>query len=119
MSFIGLLELIGLAAATPPIYMAFDCLYLDGKDLRRLGLHERRTALEQVTENDHTVIFPARRLADNGLDAWAQVLAAGYEGMMAKDSESPYVGGRTFKWLKVKQSNYREGEREWEPTSKS
>jgi hypothetical protein len=28
-----------------------------------------------------------------------------------KDPESPYVGGHTLKWLKVKQSKYREEER--------
>ena len=32
---------------------------------------------------------------------------------MAKDPESPYVGGRTLKWLKVKQHEYRVGERGW------
>jgi ATP-dependent DNA ligase len=26
---------------------------------------------------------------------------------MAKDPESPYIGGRTLKWLKVKQKDYR------------
>jgi len=31
--------------------------------------------------------------------------------MVAKDPASPYVGGRTLKWLKVKQSKYRELER--------
>jgi bifunctional non-homologous end joining protein LigD len=54
------------AASTPPIYMAFDCLYLDGRDLRALSFRERHEALERVVENDHTLIFPARRLADNG-----------------------------------------------------
>jgi ATP-dependent DNA ligase len=39
--------------------------------------------------------------------------------MVAKDPESPYNGGRTLKWLKVKQSKYREGERGWEQRSKS
>jgi hypothetical protein len=29
--------------------------------------------------------------------------------------ESPYVGGRTLKWLKVKVPHYREVERGWEP----
>jgi hypothetical protein len=32
---------------------------------------------------------------------------------------SCYVGGRTLKWLKVKQPKYREGERGWEPHRKS
>lgn len=50
--------------------------------------------------------------------AWEDVLARGYEGLAAKDSASPYVGGRTLKWLKVKQPKYREGERGWE-TGKS
>jgi ATP-dependent DNA ligase len=39
--------------------------------------------------------------------------------MVAKDPESPYVAGRTLKWLKVKQPNYREGERGWESPGKS
>ena len=43
-----------------------------------------------------------RRLAPDGLEAWAQVLASGYEGLVAKDEESSYVGGRTRAWLKVK-----------------
>ena len=98
-------------ASTPPIYMAFDCLHLEGRDLCPLSLHERRAALEQMTENDHTLIFPSRRLAENGLEAWAQVLQSGYEGMVAKDQESPYQGGRTLKWLKVKVPRYREEER--------
>lgn len=37
---------------------------------------------------------------------------------MAKDPASPYVGGRTLRWLKVKQPKYREGERGWEPKGK-
>jgi ATP-dependent DNA ligase len=43
------------------------------------------------------------------------VLARGYEGLVAKDAASPYMGGRTLNWLKVKQARYREGERGWEP----
>ena len=37
------------------------------------------------------------------------------KGWSTKDPQSPYVGGRTLKWLKVKQPRYREGERGWEP----
>jgi ATP-dependent DNA ligase len=31
----------------------------------------------------------------------------GSEGLVAKYREAPYVGGRTLKWLKVKQPEYR------------
>ena len=61
------------------------------------------------------MIFPARRLSQNGLKAWEEVLARGYEGLVAKDPESRYLPGRTVAWLKVKQPHYREGERGWEP----
>ena len=37
-----------------------------------------------------------------------QVIEHGYEGLVAKDPQSPYVGGRTLKWLKVKQPGRRE-----------
>jgi ATP-dependent DNA ligase len=47
--------------------------------------------------------------------AWREVLEHGYEGLVAKDPASPYVDGRTLKWLKVKQRDYRIGERGWEP----
>lgn len=65
----------------------------------------------------HRLILPARRLADDGLTAWAEVLARGYEGLVAKDPASPYVGGRSLKWLKVKVPKYREGWRGWERSS--
>jgi len=36
--------------------------------------------------------------------------------MVAKDPASPYRGGRTLSWLKVKQRDYRAGERGGEPS---
>jgi ATP-dependent DNA ligase len=39
------------------------------------------------------------------------VVEHGYEGMVAKDPAAPYVGGRTLKWLKIKQPEYRVKER--------
>lgn len=105
--------------STPPIYMVFDCLYLEGRDLRPLPLRERRAQLEAVVENDHTLVFPARRLAPNGLKAWEQVLEHGYEGLVAKDDASAYKGGRTLSWLKVRQRDYRVEERGWDPKKQS
>jgi bifunctional non-homologous end joining protein LigD len=108
-----------VVASTPPIYMAFDCLYLEGRDLRALPLSERRKELEQVVENDHTLIFAARRLSTNGLEAWDDVKRAGYEGYVAKDPTSTYRGGRTLSWLKVKQPEYRVVERGWDPKNET
>ena len=44
---------------------------------------------------------------------FAQAVAAGYEGIVGKDESSPYKGGRTLSWLKVKQADYRTEERGW------
>ena len=33
-------------------------------------------------------------------------MTRGWEGYVAEDPTSPYVGGRTLKWLKVKQPAY-------------
>ena len=51
-------------------------------------------------------VLPLRRLAADGLEAWAQVIARGYEGLVAKDEASVYEGGPTRRWLKVKQKNW-------------
>jgi bifunctional non-homologous end joining protein LigD len=88
--------------ATPPIYIAFDVLYRDGTDFSAWRLRDRRVVLEDALAAASNLILPARRLADNGLDAWAQVLGNGYEGYVAKDEASPYRGGITRSWLKVK-----------------
>jgi len=49
--------------------------------------------------------------AARGFKAWEEAVSRRYEGIVAKDPESPYVAGRTLKWLKVKQKEYRVEER--------
>jgi bifunctional non-homologous end joining protein LigD len=96
--------------------VAFDLLELDGEDQRKRPLRERRQALEHLLDGERLVLL-VRRLAPDGLEAWKEVLRASYEGLVAKDPQSPYVGGRTLKWLKVKQRDYRVEERGWSTQS--
>lgn len=98
--------------STPPMFIAFDLLRLEEKDYRPEPLRVRRRALEKLIRGQR-LILPARRLLANGLAAWAEVLHRGLEGYVAKDPESPYVGGRSLKWVKVKVPHYREQERGW------
>ena len=58
-------------------------------------------------------IFPVRRLTSNSLVAWGEVLQAGFEGYVAKDEASPYVGGATRSWLKVKVPGWTDPEDRW------
>lgn len=97
---------------TPPIFIAFDVLYRGGQDLSQAPLSERRRKLEDVVTGGDLVL-PARRLAPNGLEAWAQVLERGYEGMVGKDEASPYRGGITRSWLKVKVPGWTDPEDRW------
>jgi ATP-dependent DNA ligase len=80
--------------ATPPLFMVFDLLELGAKDYRSEPLKVRRRALEKLVKGQ-TLILPVRRLSPNGFAAWTEVLHRGYEGMVAKDPESPYVLRRT------------------------
>src|ERR1044071_855682 len=88
---------------TTPILIAFDCLFARTKDLLHEPLRRRRTFLEKELANAEGPIVVARRLAANGLKAWEEVKAHGWEGLVAKDSASPYEpGARTRNWIKVK-----------------
>jgi bifunctional non-homologous end joining protein LigD len=98
--------------ATPPIFIAFDVLYRTGRDLSQAPLSERRLQLEDVVTG-RDLVLPARRLAANGLEAWAQVLERGYEGMVGKDEASPYRRGITRSWLKVKVPGWTDPEDRW------
>jgi bifunctional non-homologous end joining protein LigD len=84
-----------------PSYAVFDCLYRDGRDLRRETLAGRRKMLE-ATIGDGERLLLARRLAENGLAAYRGAKRKGYEGIVAKDLASPYVEDRSRMWLKVK-----------------
>jgi ATP-dependent DNA ligase len=68
--------------------------------------------LEDIIDSQRLAL-PARRLAPDGFEAWAQVLERGYEGLVGKDEASSYAEGRTLSRLKVKVPHYREGERGW------
>jgi hypothetical protein len=58
--------------------------------------------------------MPVRRLARNGFEAWSEVIARDYEGLVAKDETSPYEAGPTRRWLKVKQAAWTVEEDRWQ-----
>jgi ATP-dependent DNA ligase len=91
--------------------MAFDLLYCDRRDLTARPLRDRRARLEDVVAND--LVFPVRRLAANGLEAWKHVIERGYEGYVAKEDVRTYECGQARRWLKVKQKNWTVEEDRW------
>jgi bifunctional non-homologous end joining protein LigD len=90
-----------LQQGKPTFFAVFDCLYRNGRDLRREPLPARRAAVEEaIGETDR--LFPARRLPRNGLKAYGAAKKKGWEGLIGKEEAAPYLEGRSTKWLKVK-----------------
>ena len=82
-------------------YAVFDCLYHNGRDLRHEPLSERRAAMESAIRGvDH--LIASRRLAAGGFVAYKEARKRGFEGIVGKDESSPYIEGRSRKWLKCK-----------------
>ncbi len=87
--------------SAPTAYAVFDCLYREGRDLRHDPLETRRPVAESAIGKAN-ILMISHRLADNGLEAFKIAKKKGYEGIVAKDLSSPYIAGRSSKWLKVK-----------------
>jgi bifunctional non-homologous end joining protein LigD len=87
----------------PVKYAVFDCLYLNGKDLRSAPLPERRENLTELLRGGGigTIVLSAE-LAANGLKAFEVAKRRKLEGLVAKNLESKYVEKRSREWLKVK-----------------
>jgi DNA ligase-1 len=81
----------------------FDCLLVDGRALIDAPQAARWEALSRVTGGRY---LAERVLVDDASAAQAfhtRALAAGHEGVMAKDPRSTYEpGGRGKRWLKLK-----------------
>ena len=101
------------AIATPPMFIAFDVLYRNGREPTGRPLRERRSRLEDVVA-DADLVLPVRRLARNGFEAWSEVIARDCEGYVAKDETSLYEGGPTLRWVKVKQKGWTDAEDRWQ-----
>jgi len=84
----------------PVLYYVFDLLYLDGYDLRRVSLEQRKNALARIVDasgvlrySDH---FP------QGIALFRAAKEKGLEGILAKRRSSYYEERRSQEWLKIK-----------------
>jgi bifunctional non-homologous end joining protein LigD len=82
-------------------YYAFDLLHLDGSDVTGLPLRERKRLLRSAVAFEDPLRFTTHR-NDRGEDLYQDACAKGWEGLIAKRADSPYVHGRSRDWLKFK-----------------
>jgi DNA ligase 1 len=92
-----------LAREMPLALHFFDCLMRDGRSLIDAPYAERWEALARVTGGRYLAERTLVENADAAAVFHARALAAGHEGVMAKDLASPYEpGGRGKRWFKLK-----------------
>lgn len=88
-----------LAERVPATYMVFDLLRIDGEDLTRLPLAERRARLEALDLGTSGWQVPATY--DDGPMLHDATRAQGLEGIVSKRTDSTYrPGERSPHWLK-------------------
>lgn len=96
------------AVRTPVQYHLFDLLRLDGHDVTRLPLRDRRELLEGIVEgtDDVIVLPPVFDDLDAALEASDRLRL---EGVVVKDAASAYLPGtRSSRWLKIKHTRTQE-----------
>ncbi len=86
----------------PPLqFFAFDLLYLNGYDLRKAALIDRRQLLASILLPSDTVRY-SEHFAGKGDELLQAVRAKGLEGIVAKQAQSRYESRRTNSWIKIK-----------------
>jgi len=85
-------------------YFAFDLLFLDGKDLRKEPLAERKARLHTLmaAKGVSDFLIYSDHVVGSGQDFFDKASAAHLEGIMSKRADAPYRSGRGKDWLKIK-----------------
>lgn len=79
-------------------YHVFDILWLDGENVTRRPLHERRALLARLP-----LVAPLERVAEvEHPKPWERACVEGWEGVVAKRRDAPYEHRRSPHWLKMK-----------------
>jgi bifunctional non-homologous end joining protein LigD len=84
--------------STRIVLVAFDLLYLNGHDLRKLPLLARKAELKQIIED--TAVQFSDSFEIDGQEMYQHACKLGLEGVVSKVRESAYVSGRGNIWVK-------------------
>jgi bifunctional non-homologous end joining protein LigD len=85
-----------------PVFLyLFDLLEFEGHDLTGLRLRERKRALRKAFSFHGPVRYTPHRNG-RGEEFFREACAKGWEGLIAKRADGPYVQGRSSDWLKLK-----------------
>ncbi|MGY3233074.1 bifunctional non-homologous end joining protein LigD [Luteibacter sp. HA06] len=86
----------------PLAYMLFDMPYLQGYDLSKVALNERKALLERLlSHSPHLLSYSGHNLGD-GDQVFAMAMEQKLEGIISKRADGAYRSGRNDDWLKIK-----------------
>jgi bifunctional non-homologous end joining protein LigD len=84
------------------ILCAFDLIEVEGWDVRRQPIEERKQLLEKLLRKPHHGIALNNTFEDDGNVIYKHACALGCEGIVSKRLGSVYRMGRTEAWIKTK-----------------
>lgn len=88
-----------------PVFFAFDLLFAEGEELRRLPLSERKTRLRALLSGLEGKTRPLRyveHLETAGDAVLRSACRMKLEGIVSKELAAPYRSGRVGSWVKAK-----------------
>lgn len=84
------------------VYYVFDLLWLDGYNLKTLGVIERKALLKNILPEMKNVLY-CKHNAEKGIELYNKIKKMGMEGVIAKKADSKYYEDiRSENWLKMK-----------------
>lgn len=84
--------------STRIVLVAFDLLYLNGRDLRKLPLIERKAQLKKIIAGSNIQFSESFEV--DGKEMFAHACKVGIEGVVSKVRDSVYSSGRGNNWVK-------------------
>ena len=90
------------------VFIAFDLLYLNGKDLRTLPLIERKAMLKKLLRRKRSRMLYLDHVEGDGRLLFEQIVKMDLEGIVCKRKDSPYkvTEKPSPYWIKVRNSRY-------------
>jgi len=85
------------------VYFVFDLLHVDGEDVARLPLEQRKTRLAALLRSAaQKRLRYSEHVVGRGAEFLAHACRMGLEGIVSKRRDRPYTPGRGAAWLKTK-----------------
>lgn len=103
--FTGLQKVIDGTARQPLRYVVFDMPGVAGVDISRAPLLERKTLLKDLLGDTPGTLAYSDHVLDHGPAVFEASGKAGFEGIISKRVDAPYVNARSPSWVKVKHEN--------------